>query len=137
MSAGSRARPARLDAWPIVAPKGYDERKQICRACVAQSPATNSVRTKIGRPEKGSGILGRRSRPCVPYSNSHSIPFAPSREPHIAYPPVNVWPFPDVIVSPDGVEALGIHVQTPHKAMEGGRQESSLGSTALPGSLAI
>jgi hypothetical protein len=43
------------------------------------------------------------------------------REPHIACPPMNVSPFPDVVVSPDGVEALGIHVQTPHKAMEGGR----------------
>src|SRR5215467_12162072 len=59
-------------ACSIAAAKGYDGRKRICLACVAQSRATSSVRTKRGRREKGSK------------SNSHSIPFASSREPHIA-----------------------------------------------------
>jgi hypothetical protein len=56
VSAGSGGQPARLDAWSIAAAKGYDGRKRICRACVAQSRATSSVRTKSGRREKGSGI---------------------------------------------------------------------------------
>src|SRR5436305_13444451 len=70
MSSGGQ--PARLDVWSIAAAKGCDGRKRICRACGAQSRATSSVRTKRGRREKASK------------SNSHSIPFASSREPHIA-----------------------------------------------------
>ena len=94
---------AHLGAWSISAAKRDDGRKRICRASVAQVVATSSVRTKMGRPEKASAIPRRWVLRCVPWSNSHSIPFASSREPHIAYPPANVSPFPDAIVNPDGV----------------------------------
>jgi hypothetical protein len=72
VSAGSGGQRARLDVWSCAAPKGFGGRKRICRACGAQSRATSSVRTKRGRREKGSK------------SNTHSIPFPCSREPHIA-----------------------------------------------------
>src|SRR5262249_32978713 len=70
--AASGGQPARLDVWSCAAARGYDVRKRICRACGKRSRTTSRVRTNGGRREKGTK------------SNAHSIPFASSREPHIA-----------------------------------------------------
>src|SRR3954468_3916235 len=105
MSAGYRAQPARPPVQSLIRKDTTTESKYaVLASCGVLPPIAfvpRLVDVKRDQEFWDSGLLLACHRPTPIQFRSR-----PRASPHIACPPVNVSPFPDVIVSRDGVEAL-------------------------------